>query len=61
MARWESVSEVSGEEFVGGRSSESEFDIVLSLVIVAVVIGLSWSVGSSEIPINFCNIARVLE
>ncbi len=37
MARWESVSEVSGEEFVGGRSSESEFDIVVSLVVVAVV------------------------
>jgi hypothetical protein len=56
LARWESVSEVSGEEFVGGR--RREVDIVIYLVIVAVVIVLSSSARPSGIPINTCNIAE---
>lgn len=56
LARCESVSEVSGEEFVGGR--RREVDMVIYLVIVAVVIALSSSARSSGIPINRCNVAE---
>lgn len=58
LALWESVSEVSGAEFVGGK--RREVDIVISLVTVAAVIGLSLSARSSRIPVSTCDIGKVL-